>query len=227
MELHDQHLHSRYSVDSKADPRENCLQAIAQGLSGLTFTEHYDTHPTERQACLWDYAAIAESVTALREEFSDRVKIGFGIEVCYQPDLMAEILDYLEKHDFDFVLLSVHWCANKPIHIKGKWTGWDYREVTRTYLETVLEALQFCLKLKEAGERPFDVLGHMDLVKRYTQRYWRAFDIREYNDLIGEIWRTAIAAEILPEINTSTLRDSVGEPMPAGWAISMTMLDSG
>jgi histidinol-phosphatase (PHP family) len=52
--LHDQHLHSRFSKDSKADPRANCLHAIDQGLSGLTFTEHYDTHPTERDSCIWD-----------------------------------------------------------------------------------------------------------------------------------------------------------------------------
>ena len=219
MKLHDQHLHSRYSMDSKADPKANCLQAIAQGLSGLTFTEHYDSHPTDRESCIWDYSAIADTVSGLREEFADQIKVGLGIEVCYQPTVMSEILEYLENHDFDFVLLSIHWCDNSPLHVRDVWTGLDYREMTRTYLETVLEALQLCLKLKQAGERPFDVLGHMDVVKRYTQRYWNTFDIREYTHIINEIWRTAIAANIPPEINTSTLRDSVGEPMPAQWTI--------
>lgn len=206
-------------MDSKADPRANCLHAIDQGLSGLTFTEHYDLHPTERDKCIWDYPAIADSVSALREEFGDRLKVNLGIEVCYQPEAMSEILDHLEENDFDFVLLSIHWCGGRPLHRKKTWNGIDHRTATRAYFETTLEAMQFCLELKDSGQRPFDALGHMDLVKRYAIRYWDAFDIRECEDLVGEIWRTAIAAGILPEINTSTLRDQVGEPMPGEWTI--------
>jgi histidinol-phosphatase (PHP family) len=217
MNLRDQHLHSRFSVDSEADPRGNCLQAIDRGLSGITFTEHYDMHPDDRPKCIWDYSAISESVLALREEFAGRLEVGLGIEVCYQPLVMSEILDYLESHEFDLVLLSIHWCDNKPVHVKDNWT--DCQEVTRLYMEAVLEALQFCLELKERGERPFDVLSHIDMVKRYSQRYWNTFDVRRHGDLMDEVLRTAIAADVPPEINTSTMRDGVGEPMPAQWTI--------
>ena len=37
-------------MDSDADPDDNCERAIGLGLSGVTFTEHYDPHPTE-----WDW----------------------------------------------------------------------------------------------------------------------------------------------------------------------------
>ena len=217
--LHDQHLHSRHSMDSKADPRQNCVAAIARGLRGLTFTEHYDMHPEDRPGCVWDYAAIADAIAGLREEFADRIEVGFGIEVCYQPGEMPGILDYLATHEFDLVLLSIHWCGAHRLHIRKDWTGLDHREMGRAYFQTVLEAARLCLKLQEAGERPFDVLGHMDLAKRYARRYWNAFDIREHADVIDEIWRTTLAADIIPEINTSTLRDSVGEAMPDRWTI--------
>lgn len=177
-------------------------------------------HPKDRENCIWDYEAIADSIDQLREEFGDRLFVGFGIEVCYQSTVMAEILKYLDEHDFDFVLLSIHWCDKKPLHVHAHWTEVGCRETTRLYLESVLEALQFCLQLKEKGERPFDVLGHLDLVKRYSQRYWNEFNIEVHKDLMDEILRTAIAANVIPEINTSTLRDNVGEPMPAAWTVA-------
>ena len=217
MNLRDQHLHSRFSIDSEADPRGNCLQAIARGLSGLTFTEHYDMHPQDRPSCIWDYSAISESVLALREEFAGRLEVGLGIEVCYQPLIISEILEYLANREFDLVLLSIHWADNKPVHDQDQWS--DGHELTRFYLEEVLRALKFCLALKEKGEQPFDVLSHMDLAKRYSQRFWNTFDIRRHGDLVDEVLRTTIAADIPPEINTSTLRDNVGEPMPAQWTI--------
>ena len=77
--LHDQHLHSRHSVDSRADPARNCRQALAEGLSGLTFTEHYDTHPSEWEMCRWDYLAISETVSGLREAFGGRLRVGLGL----------------------------------------------------------------------------------------------------------------------------------------------------
>ena len=81
MKLYDQHLHSRHSVDSKADPVANCEQALAAGLAGLTFTEHYDMHPTEWDQCRWDYDAIAATIYELRGRFSPPLQVGFGIEV--------------------------------------------------------------------------------------------------------------------------------------------------
>ena len=219
MKLHDQHLHCWHSVDSQADPRENCLRAIERGLSGLTFTDHFDNHPTEWDLCKWDYEAIAETIAAVRDEFGHRLRIGLGIEVCYQPQMLPVTLDYLERHAFDVVLLSVHWWDGKPMHIPSQWEGLDWRGETRRYLENVLEAARLCLAHREKGERPFDILGHIDLVKRYTQRFFNGFDIRAHADVINEICRTAVAAEVIPEINTSTWRQGLTEPMPADWVV--------
>lgn len=219
MGLHDQHVHSRFSADSQADPAAVCRCAIERGLRGVTFTEHYDSHPDEWDACVWDYDSIAGNVARLREEFAGRLIIGFGIEVCYQPVLMDQILEYLRGRDFDCVLLSVHWCKDRPVHVQEAWKGLGPQDLIRSYLETVLEAAQLCVRLREAGERPFDVLGHMDLAKRYTQRYWGSGDLHLEASLLEEVWQTVLAADLVPEVNTSSLRQGVGETMPAPWMI--------
>ncbi len=217
--LHDQHLHSRHSIDSEADPAENCRQAIANGLSGLTFTEHFDTHPSEWEISRWDYDGILETVSQLRGQFGDRLRVGMGIEVDYQPEQMEDILSYIDEHSFDVVLLSIHWWDGKPKYKPEHWANVDWRRETELYFTKVLEAVRMCLELKETGTHYFDILSHVDLVKRYTQRYCNAFDVVSSRDILDEIWRTAIAAELVPEVNTSTMRDSVGEPMPADWAV--------
>jgi hypothetical protein len=52
-------------------------------------------------------------VAALRDEFGARIHIGKGIEVCYQPERMDFILEFLAAHTFDVVLLSIHWAFGK------------------------------------------------------------------------------------------------------------------
>lgn len=219
MQLYDQHLHSWHSVDSEADPAANVRHALGIGLAGLTFTEHYDTHPSEWPTCRYDYDKIAATVADLRREYGDRIFIGHGIEICYQPDQMDRVLEYLAAHQFDVVLFSVHWFKGRALHIREHWDGYDVASATRAYLETVLEAVQFAGRLRREGRQPFDILSHLDLAKRYTQRWFKAFDIRSHADLIDEILRACLEAELVPEVNLSSLRQDLPEPMPADWVV--------
>ena len=215
MELYDQHLHSNHSVDSKADPSDNVRAAIASGLAGLTFTEHFDTHPSDWKTCTYDESAYAATIARLRSEFGDAIFIGRGIEVCYQPDRMPFILEFLTRHRFDMVILSVHYFADAPLHNRNSWSGLSVHEGTKRYLETVLSAARYCEQLHATAGRVFDVLGHLDLVKRYTQRFFGTHDVSSFGDLIDDILSACLEADLTPELNTSTLRQGLTEPMPA------------
>ncbi len=227
MNLYDQHLHSKHSFDSDAQPADNARKAIEVGLAGLTFTEHYDTHPEEIAECVYDDIAYSATIDALRDEFGTRLRIGKGIEVCYQPDNMPRIIDFLDDLRFDLVLLSVHWFYGQPIHAGYVWKGRDPSKVTRRYLEAVLDAVRFCERLYRDQPRVFDVLGHLDFVKRYSQRYAGGVFVAQHSDVMDEILRTCLAADLIPEINTSTLRrDSLDETMP-GPAVVQRYADLG
>ena len=219
MALYDQHVHTCYSWDSDADPADVVRRAIEVGLAGLAFTDHFDSHPTEWPLCRYDYERIAEVVAELREQFGDRIFIGHGIEICYQPGRMEMILDYLGRRQFDVVLLSVHWFGARALHVREHWDDLDADSGTRAYLEAVLEAAQRVRALNRGGRRVFDVLGHLDLVKRYTERYFQTFDVRSHGGLVDDILRTCMEAELVPEVNLSTLRQSLSEPSPAAWVV--------
>ena len=214
MDLYDQHVHSNHSFDSQADPGASVGRAIACGLAGLTFTEHFDTHPDDWTGCTYDDESYSATIRRLRADFGDAIFIGKGIEVCYQPDRMDFVLDFLQRHQFDMVMLSVHYFGGLAVYKRENWTGLDSVAGTRRYLETVLDAARFCRRLHQTHGRVFDVLGHLDLVKRYTQRFFDTHHISQFEDILDEILRTCLAADLVPEVNTSTLRQELAEPMP-------------
>lgn len=220
MSLYDQHLHSRHSFDSQADPFENVQQALARGLAGLTFTEHYDRHPSEWAVCRYDYAQIAATVAALRERYGRQIFIGHGIEVCHQPAQLESIREELTTHAYDLVLLSVHWFEGRALHERDHWQGLDLADATRRYFQAVLEATQHVALLNRRGERLFDVLGHLDLVRRYTQRYFGEHAVESCADLIDRILEEVLDAQLVLEVNFSSLRQALDEPMPARWVLA-------
>lgn len=214
--LYDQHLHSRHSIDCRTEPRANVEAALARGLAGLTFTEHFDTHPLDFPRCVFHYGEYSTTIDRLRDEFGDRIFIGRGIEVCYQPQRMDFILNFLEKHPFDLVILSVHYFSGVPVHEKENWNGIDPARGTKQYLEDLLAAVRFVASLHASRGRVFDVLGHLDLVKRYTLRYFGSYDVSPCAAIIDEILHTCLEADLTPEINTSSLRQGLSETMPNG-----------
>ncbi len=186
-----------------------------KGLSGLTFTEHYDLHPDDWKSCVYQHGAYTHTIESLRKQYGSELFIGQGIEVCYQPSRMGVILDFLSRHEFDLVILSVHYFGTRAVHRRENWEGVDPEAGTRRYLETVLEAVRFCEDLHAKGHRVFDVLGHLDLVKRYTHRFAQQNVVDHHTPLLNQILQSCLAAELIPEINTSTLRQGLDETMPA------------
>ena len=214
MGLYDQHVHSLHSHDSAAKPAECALKAQQQGLSGLTFTEHYDTHPQEAAHCVYDDEEFTRAIEDLRERFGDSIRIGKGIEVDYQPASLPAVVDFLEGHSFDLVLLGVHYCHGEAVFDPRVWERSDPVTVTRRYLETVLQAVTACEKLRRGRAPVFDVLAHLDFVKRYSLQFTESVHVEEQAGLLDEILYGCLSAGITLELNTSTLRKGHREGMP-------------
>lgn len=214
MHLYDQHLHSWNSFDCKTPPAENVEQAVKAGLAGLSFTDHFDTHPDEWDDCLYDDGKIARELDELRDRYGDRIFIGKGIEVCYQPERMPFILEFLDAHRFDVVVLSVHWAFGKAVHQPEHFAKMPSEAFIAHYLEAVREATAHVVRLKADGCQPFNILGHMDFAKRYANRFNGYDGVVGMSETVDAILRNCLEANLVPEINTSTLRNGMAAPMP-------------
>lgn len=219
MGLYDQHLHSWNSFDCQTPPADNAARALELGLGGLTFTEHFDTHPNEWPNCRYDDDKIAREIGELRARFGNRLFIGKGIEVCYQPERMDFILDFLAAHRFDLVLCSVHWAFGKAVHEAEHFERLGPERFIAYYLDAVADATEHLLDLKRAGRLPFHVLGHLDYAKRYALSHCGYRQPVMPDTTVDRILRNCLAADVVPEINTSVLRHGLGEPMPGAGII--------
>ena len=141
--------------------------------------------------------------------------MGFGIEVDYQAAQKDEILGYLERHEFDVVLLSVHWCGGRPLHLRRRWQGLAAADMRRHYLAELRGAAEWCRELATAGQHPFDIVSHLDYVKRYLVDYWDTPLEPPAAAELDPILEAFMAAGVIPEINTAGLRRDEAEAYPA------------
>src|SRR5258708_33889263 len=72
-------------------------------------------------------------------------------------------------------------------------------------------------QMVEAGG--FNIMSHMDVIKRMGYQVYKHFDITEYEELVRPVLAACIRQEIAPEINTSALRMAVNQTHPTLEAI--------
>jgi len=202
--LVDCHFHSEHSDDSDAPLAAFCRRAQQLGFSYICPTEHADFDPQDSGCGYLNIEAYSRDLKACREQFAGQMVILQGVEADYQSRFDSDVRAFLGQHSFDFVIGSTHYVDGFFV-VKALLEAYDQDTAYRRYFSAVQET---------AASGLFDVLGHLDLLKRHSTTRWGAFDPRRYMDEIEAVLQAAVDTGTGLEINTSGLRQAPGETFP-------------
>ncbi|MBR6618953.1 MAG: histidinol-phosphatase HisJ family protein [Clostridia bacterium] len=207
--LIDLHMHTSSSFDGHYSAAEMCEAAVNAGLSVITFTDHFDVDFFEEHKLAERQVTSYNDVVSAQAAFADKLKVLVGIEVgqgTYEPELTKKSL---EKYNYDFIIGSIHNLRKTPDFCELDYTNMTLDEVyglLDKYFEEML------LLAKWNG---FDTLAHLTYPLRYIMgNYGIKVDLKKYDGIVDEIFKTVIANGKALEINTSGLRQKIGVTMP-------------
>lgn len=197
----DYHMHTTLS-DGNSTHEEMVLTAIEKGFDEIGFSDHFCI----RQPCSWAVGADAiaqldEKITEMKDKYSDRISILFGIEVDYFNDREEEIRKSLQRFNFDYVIGSIHFLDD-----------WNYDTDKSRYEEFSNDFLYewYFRELQKAAKSGlFDLMGHPDLIKKF--RIWPETSKKQlFEDTAAVFAESGVAFEI----NTSGKDRPCGEFFP-------------
>lgn len=206
----DFHTHTFFSNDSKADPAHMIDAARRRGLQYLAFTDHADFAPTDFRI---DPDAYFEQLGKWRGSH-DGVEVFVGIEIGWQVSHTTEVQAFLERvkrHPCDVIIASFHRSAGQDIgdgsYMRDKtpdswWNG---------LLTEMLEAV--------AAESDFDVLGHLDMIRRYPPAKHSRIPESLYN-LLDTLLGWLVEHDKALECNSSGFRYGLDGPHPEEWVFN-------
>lgn len=105
--------------------------------------------------------------------------------------------------DLDFIIGSVH--NINSIKLRLTMPSKTKSKIYEDYFNEILAMVKIA---------DIDVIGHLDLMKRYAFADYGNYEFEDYKDIIEEILTIAIKRNIGLEINTSGLRNKVNEVYP-------------
>ena len=203
MILADVHTHSSFSTDSDEPLREMARAAADKGLKTLCVTEHHDfDHPNVGEFLL-DVPAYREELIRVRNEFSDRLEVLFGVELGLLDYAAPRLCEFAKSADFDFIIGSAHQVDDLDPYYPEYFDKMGDKNGISHFFDTMLSSVK--------AFDDFDILGHLDYIVRYSHA--KSYDPPDYREVIDEILKTVIAKGKGIEINTAGLR-SLGYPHP-------------
>jgi histidinol-phosphatase (PHP family) len=210
--LADYHMHTTLCGHASGSMDEYIRQAISLGLEEIGFSEHiflYHLPPEQRDPELAmreeQMPAYIEMVRRAQERYP--VTIRLGLEADYIPGQEDALAAILAQYPWDYVYGSVHfidgWGLDDSRYIDG-YSKWQIEDLYSEYFRLVCDA---------AATGLFDIMAHLDLVKKFGFRPPE----RSKGDL-GPLYEGVASslarAGVCIEASSGGLRQPAGEAYP-------------
>ena len=220
----DHHVHTSFCHHAVGTMEDYVLAARDKGLRQLNFLEHMESGIDYFQTTWLSESDFDDYFTEgerLRRQYGDRLDIGLGVEVGYNPDSKDRLLERLSKRKWDQIGISYHYCrhpgldhhlnlvSRKESNIQAILQAGPDR-LLHQYFDTLIEAVQVL---------PGTILCHLDAGLRYVP----GLRFSEGHAAKISLLLDAVKAKAMSvEINTSGLAIR-NEPFPAAQFVAMAI----
>lgn len=171
--LRDCHVHTRLCNHATGEMEEYVIAAIDRGLREIVFLEHLEAginyfERTWLSEEAFDY--YFKEGDRLRSKYADRIQIGTGVELGYNPEHHSELLAKATARPWDRIGISCHFLQmpDTGLHLnllsrKRKNIALAQQfgpaRLLKIYFDTLIEAVR---------KLPGTVLCHLDAALRYV-----------------------------------------------------------
>lgn len=197
--MYDFHTHSHFSNDSTASMNVLARKAVEMGMKGICFTDHVDLdYANPGSSFDFSYEDYMNEFIGVKAYYSDMLELFSGMEIGMQPHNLVDNDNLLKGRRFDFIIGSIHSVNGKEMYNGSFIDGITVEEGIIQYFRDMLYCIDyFC---------DYDVLGHLDGIRRYIGNNENKFSYMLYNGFIHNVLYKLINAYKGIEINTSGLR---------------------
>lgn len=203
--LPDYHIHTPLCGHAGGELEDYVIAAREAGLPEMGFADHLPLfHIEDPTLCMSheDLPRYIEQVRVLQQKHAD-YPVRLGIEADYIRAHLDDVAGALARYEFDYIYGSVHFVGGwgfDQSRFKFEFERRDINDVYREYFELVMEAARTGL---------FDIMTHLDVVKKYGHR-----PTEDISGLYNQVAETLAKSGVVIELNSSGLSKPVGEIYP-------------
>ncbi|UCH95907.1 MAG: histidinol-phosphatase HisJ [Candidatus Aminicenantes bacterium] len=204
--MHDYHLHTPFCKHAEGEMEEYVETAIENGVTEICFADHIplpNGFDAAHRMSLEDMEPYIEKISLLKRRYRE-ISILMGIEADYIEGFEEYLEAFLDSYPFDLVIMAVHFIRRWPA---GQWV-YDFEYTKKTIRQRYKDYFYAMIKGIKTGL--FDVVGHLDLVKRKGLSV-----VRNNQNEVKQVLEAASQAGMSIELNVSGLWKPINDIYPS------------
>jgi histidinol-phosphatase (PHP family) len=208
--MHDYHMHTHYCRHATGGLADYARAAREKGITEICITPHIPlpgftpgVFNDRVRMDIGEFGSYLEELERTRALFPDMTILS-GIEADFIEGREEQLAEFLSRHSFDLVLMSVHFVGGWP---DGEWV-FDFSLEGRTLARVYSDYFRSARKGIETGL--FDCVAHLDLIKQPGRPVLET-NAAEVEGILALCMERGMSVEI----NTSGTRKEIGEAYPS------------
>ncbi|NUU59255.1 histidinol-phosphatase HisJ [Paenibacillus agri] len=212
----DYHTHHERCGHAVGKLEEYVKRGIELGLEQMGLSDHLPlihvdpaSYYPEMAMPLSELPCYVEECLSLKERYRGIIDLRVGLEADYIEGYEEQIRELLSPYPWDYLIGSVHFLGEWDItdfrQVHG-WEGKDPLDVYRKYYDAVR---------KSALSGLYDIIGHMDVIKRFGYGPQSPEGRAEVKELERSALQAIAKSGIAMELNASGLTKPCAEMFPA------------
>lgn len=206
------HTHSYHCNHAGGMPEDYVRSAIGSGMQILGFSDHVpypfsNGHRSGFRMEPQEHGVYVQEIQALQAKYKDKIQLYIGYETEYYPKEFPAMIENLNQHPWDYLILGQHFTHNEYDGIYSGGKQADEEATLMQYVSQVIEGM-------ETGY--FSCVTHPDLI-RYRQEQ------HVYRREIERLCAKAIQMQIPLEVNFLGLSGGRDYPYEPFWEIAGEM----
>ena len=206
----DYHIHTSLCNHAQGAMETYIRKAVDMGFTEICFLDHLTVRESARKSgeglsmTPGEVPFYFQAIQRFKHRYRGIIRVKAGIEIDFNPVYTNLFIDILGTYAFDVVGSSVHFIDGLDIVSSGSvWKNGEM-DTDRVY------GIYFEYLEKMLDHDYFDVVCHLDLVKKFGRRARRSFD-NELDAILSKIRDKHLAVEI----NTGGYDNPVKEVYPS------------
>lgn len=203
----DLHTHHRRCGHAAGEIEDYIRAAVDRGLAAIGISDHSpyfaaeEDHPSPGLAMARsEFARYIEEIGQLKKKYEDRIEVLVGVESDFFPESIRRYADIYRQYPLDYVIGSIHISNGK--HVSQNQHIWHELDEEQLEREKVV---YFELLQQAARSGVFQIIGHMDLIRRYYRDF-----MRSCGPLVEQTLQVFAETGVTMEINTSGIMRKEG-----------------
>ncbi|MDQ0091093.1 histidinol-phosphatase (PHP family) [Paenibacillus anaericanus] len=213
--LIDYHTHHARCGHAVGNLEDYVRRGIEIGLSQIGLSDHMPllhvdpaTYYPEMAMAKEELPRYVEEVLELKEKYRGQIEVRLGLEGDYIEGWEAEIEAIVQGYPWDYVIGSVHFLGEWDVSDFRQVHNWEGQDIFAVY-ERYYNAVQ-----KAAKTGFYDIMGHLDVIKRFGQKPDPVRD-NEVIQLEQGVLSTIAGAGVAMELNASGWSKPCAEAFPS------------